>query len=71
MSRKPKDWIPDDVMELANRAGLPVPTWYAGRTNGHEHHERKVSLRAIFDASRRDASSESADAVPPGEKPDS
>jgi hypothetical protein len=38
MAKKPayEDLVPDDVRKLAEGVGLPEPTWYDGRTNGHE-----------------------------------
>jgi hypothetical protein len=37
MTKKPtyEELVPDDVRELAASVGLPEPTWYQGRTNGH------------------------------------
>jgi hypothetical protein len=37
MSKKPtyEELVPEDVRELAAGVGLPDPTWYQGRTNGH------------------------------------
>jgi hypothetical protein len=37
MARRPKyeELVPDDVRKLAEGVGLPRPTWYEGRTNGH------------------------------------
>jgi uncharacterized protein YodC (DUF2158 family) len=38
MAKKPtyEELVPDDVRKLAEGVGLPEPTWYDGRTNGHE-----------------------------------
>jgi hypothetical protein len=37
MAKKPtyEELVPEDVRELAAGVGLPEPTWYQGRTNGH------------------------------------
>lgn len=41
------DIIPTTILKAAKRAGLSKPDWYVGRINGHEAHEREVTLESI------------------------
>lgn len=47
MARKPKyeDLVPKNVRKLAAGVGLPKPTWYEGRTNGHSGSESPSDTR--------------------------
>jgi hypothetical protein len=45
MARKPKyeELVPKNIRKLAAGVGLPRPTWYEGRTNGHSGSEGTTS----------------------------
>ncbi len=42
MARRPKyeELVPTNIRKLAEGVGLPKPTWYEGRTNGHNDQKR-------------------------------
>jgi len=44
MARRTTDWIPENILKAARRAGLRSPLWYVGTTNGHERRPRATTL---------------------------
>jgi hypothetical protein len=56
MSKRAEDYIPRDVQEAAEAAGLSsTPHWYVGRSNGHEHKKLAEGLGAVVKKAREDA----------------
>jgi hypothetical protein len=49
-----REWIPQNILAAARRAGLSMPDWYVGRRNGHEAHERRVTLARIVETIQGD-----------------
>jgi len=58
MSKRASEWIPQNILEAARRAGLNAPLWYVGRTNGHEGHERRKTLKDLAEEPQRDEATE-------------
>lgn len=55
MAKRASEWIPENILAAAQKAGLSVPLWYVGRNNGHEHHGRKKTFEdLVADAGEKD-----------------
>jgi hypothetical protein len=48
MARRASEWIPHNIRAAARRSGLSLPLWYVGRSNGHEPHNRRVTVEKII-----------------------
>jgi hypothetical protein len=71
MSKRPEDYIPEDVQEAARAAGLSsTPHWYVGRSNGHEHKQLADGLGAVVKKAREQAKLEPPTLVDPEETRD-
>jgi hypothetical protein len=60
-----REWIPENILSAAKRAGLKMPDWYVGRSNGHDLHERKTTLASIARSVKREIESDKPREVPP------
>jgi hypothetical protein len=60
-----RDWIPENILSAAKRAGLKMPDWYVGRNNGHGMHERKSTLESIAVTVRRQIARDAQHDSPP------
>jgi len=63
MAKRASEWIPQNILTAAQRAGLSAPLWYVGRNNGHERHERKKTFEdLVSDADTTDGASKASKA---------
>jgi aminoglycoside/choline kinase family phosphotransferase len=60
-----RDWIPENILSAAKRAGLKMPDWYVGRNNGHGLHERKATLASIAETVKRKIETDEQRKSPP------
>jgi hypothetical protein len=60
-----REWIPENILSAAKRAGLKMPDWYVGRSNGHNLHERKATLASIATAVKRKIETDKQREAPP------
>jgi hypothetical protein len=47
MGRRAEDYIPQNILAAAEKAGLSTPLWYVGRSNNPDH-KRQKTLKDII-----------------------
>lgn len=55
MARRASDWIPENVLAAAQKAGLSVPLWYVGRSTGQGRQRRRKTFEDLVADAERDA----------------
>jgi hypothetical protein len=56
MGRRAEDYIPQNILAAAEKAGLSTPLWYVGRANNPNHKRQKTLEDIIAEVEAEQAS---------------